>query len=285
MVPALGAALITGTRIMDARHHPFDVLSGALLGILVSWGSYRQYFPPVSETWRKGRAYPIRAWGKTSRAPPNPAIMVDEDVQPLRPMGKPRDEERGESSGFSSTTAVPEESGHGGNVFRQQISNSQRRRQESGSQYEAGVDRSDTLASSNYRTGTLDSTLSSKVHKYQNQLPSTNPFASDVARQRRMDTYDYSSSEDEDNYELQQSYTLSAPQHSGAYNPVSGRFTDTGYHPPAGISPAPTPPPPSANTIIPLQQTTMLPTGDLADRREVAPVPPPHAVGTAPQQI
>jgi diacylglycerol diphosphate phosphatase/phosphatidate phosphatase len=268
---------------MDARHHPFDVLSGALLGILVSWGSYRQYFPPVSETWRKGRAYPIRAWGKASRAPPNPAIMVDEDVQPLRPMRKPTDEEGGESSGFSSTTAVPGESDHGGNVFRQQITNSQRRRQESGSQYEGGVDRSDTLASSNYRTGTLDSSLSTKVHKYQNQLPSTNPFAADVARQRQMDTYDYSSSEDDDNYELQQSYTLSVPQHSGAYNPVSGRFTDTGYHPPAGISPAPTPPP--VNTIIPNQQTTMSPTGDLADRREVAPMPPPHIVGTASQQI
>jgi diacylglycerol diphosphate phosphatase/phosphatidate phosphatase len=284
MVPALGAALITGTRIMDARHHPFDVLSGALLGILVSWGSYRQYFPPVSETWRKGRAYPIRAWGKASRAPPNPAVMVDEDVQPLRHTRQPTDEERGESSGFSSTTAVPGESDHGGNVFRQQISNSQRRRQESGSQYGAGVDRSDTLASSNYRTGTLNSTLSSKVHTYQNQLPSTNPFAADVARQRQMDTYDYSSSEDDDNYELQQSYTLSAPQHSGAYNPVSGKFTDTRYHPPAGISPAPTPPPP-ANTIVPNQQTTMSPTGDLADRREIAPVPPPHIVDTAPQQI
>ena len=59
MVPTLGAALIAGSRIMDARHHPFDVIFGSLLGILVAWGSYRQYFPPVTETWRKGRAYPI----------------------------------------------------------------------------------------------------------------------------------------------------------------------------------------------------------------------------------
>jgi hypothetical protein len=187
-------------------------------------------------------------------------------------MGKPIDEERGESSGFSPTTAVPEDSNHSGNVFRQQISNSQRRRQE-GPPYE--VDRSNTIASSNYRTETIDSTLSSKVHKYQNQLPSTNPFAVDVARQRRMDTYEYSSSEDEDNYELQQTRTLSGPESSGAYNPVSGRFTDTGYHPPTGISPAPTPPP-LATTILPNQQT-MSPTGDLADRRDIAPVPPPHA--------
>lgn len=280
MVPALGAALITGTRIMDARHHPFDVLSGALLGILVAWGSYRQYFPPVSETWRKGRAYPIRAWGKPSRVPPNPAIMIEEDIQPLRHINKPIDEERAASSGFSSTTAIPGETEHSGNVFRQQIHNSQRRRQESGSQYDAGVDRSDTLASSNYRTGTLDSTLTSKVHKYQSQLPSTNPFAADVARQRQMDTYDYSSSDDEDNYELQQRYAgLPAPQGSGAYNPVSGRFTDTGYHPPAGISPTPTPPPLG---MIANQHRTMSPTGDLAER---APAPPQHAVGTPSQQV
>lgn len=281
MVPALGAALITGTRIMDARHHPFDVISGALLGILVSWASYRQYFPPVTETWRKGRAYPIRAWGKASRTPPNPTIMVDEVVQPLRPIGKTTDEERGEASGYSSTAAEPHAVPHDGNVFRQQISNSQRRRQE-GPQY--GVDRSDTGASSNYRTDTMGSTMSSKVNNYQNQMPASSPFAVDAARQRRMDNYDYSSSEDDDNYELQQTYTLSAPQQSNAYNPVSGRFTDTGYHPPAGMSPNPTPPPP-LNSVVSSQQTTMSPTGDLSDRRDGAPVPPPHAVGTAPQQI
>lgn len=62
-VPCIGAALIAGTRIMDARHHPFDVISGSLIGILVAWASYRQYFPAVSDTWKKGRAYPIRTWG------------------------------------------------------------------------------------------------------------------------------------------------------------------------------------------------------------------------------
>jgi hypothetical protein len=206
--------------------------------------------------------------------------MVDEDVQPLQHIGKPADLERGEASGFSSTTAVPDEGNHGGNVFRQQISNSQRRRQED-PRYEVGVDRSDTLASSNYTTETMNSTTTAKVRKYQNQMPSSNPFAADVARERRMDTYDYSSSEDEDHYELQQNYTLSAPQHPAAYNPVSGRFTDTGYHPPAGISPAPTPPPP----VMQNQQTMMSPSGDLADRRDMPPAPPPHAVGTTPQQI
>ena len=59
LIPSLGAALVAGSRIMDARHHPFDVLSGSLLGILVAWASYRQYFPPLNDFKAKGRAYPI----------------------------------------------------------------------------------------------------------------------------------------------------------------------------------------------------------------------------------
>ena len=48
----------------------FDVITGSLLGIVCAWLSYRQYFPPVSETWRKGRAYPIRTWGQETAPPP-----------------------------------------------------------------------------------------------------------------------------------------------------------------------------------------------------------------------
>ncbi|KAL1997930.1 hypothetical protein VTN02DRAFT_414 [Thermoascus thermophilus] len=55
---------------MDARHHPFDVISGSLLGVFTAWASYRQYFPPITEPWKKGRAYPIRTWGTEPRAPP-----------------------------------------------------------------------------------------------------------------------------------------------------------------------------------------------------------------------
>lgn len=258
LVPTLGAALITGTRIMDARHHPFDVISGAMLGILVAWAAYRQYFPPVTETWRKGRAYPIRAWGRGPAPPPapNPTIMVDEDVQPLRSMDRPGDLERGEASGFSTSPAAPGELES--NVFRKQISDSQRKRQND----PYAVDRSDTIASSNYRSDTMGSTMSTKVTNYQSQMPAASPFA----RQRRNDTYDYSSSEDGDHYELQ-----------------PGRFNDTAYHRTTGISPQPTPPPGPSGT-----HPTMVPTGDLADRRDGAPAPPPHAIGTAitaPQQI
>lgn len=66
VIPSIGAGLIAATRIMDARHHPFDVITGSLLGVACAYAAYRQYFPPVSDTRRKGRAYPIRTWGSVS---------------------------------------------------------------------------------------------------------------------------------------------------------------------------------------------------------------------------
>ena len=86
MAPTLGASLIATSRIMDARHHPFDVITGSLLGILVAWASYRQYFPALTEPWRKGRAYPIRSWG-TEPVPPNtnPGFTrINDSVEPTR---------------------------------------------------------------------------------------------------------------------------------------------------------------------------------------------------------
>ncbi|KAL8756385.1 MAG: hypothetical protein Q9184_004511 [Pyrenodesmia sp. 2 TL-2023] len=69
LIPTLAAALIAVSRIMDARHHPFDVITGSMLGIAVAWAAYRQYFPAVTESWRKGRAYPIRTWATEPKAP------------------------------------------------------------------------------------------------------------------------------------------------------------------------------------------------------------------------
>lgn len=66
LVPFLSASLVSVSRIMDARHHPFDVITGGLLGFGVAWASYRQYFPSLSETWKKGRAHPMRTWGTDS---------------------------------------------------------------------------------------------------------------------------------------------------------------------------------------------------------------------------
>jgi len=69
LIPTLAASMIAGSRIIDARHHPFDVLFGSALGIVCGWAAYRQYFPPVSHTWEKGRAFPMRSWGVPLRRP------------------------------------------------------------------------------------------------------------------------------------------------------------------------------------------------------------------------
>lgn len=77
IIPCLAATLVAVSRIMDARHHPFDVISGSLLGIVCAYISYRQYFPPISEPWKKGRAYPIRSWGTDPVAPSMASPLSD----------------------------------------------------------------------------------------------------------------------------------------------------------------------------------------------------------------
>ncbi|OCK81969.1 PAP2-domain-containing protein [Lepidopterella palustris CBS 459.81] len=275
MVPTLGAALIAGSRIMDARHHPFDVITGSLLGILVAWGSYRQYFPPVTEPWHKGRAYPIRSWGREPVAPE--VIRVDEAAEPLRvPIPAPADIERGATSGYTSPTLQGIAEEHGGNVFRQQVSASQRRRAE---------DAYRGAPSSAYSVPQRGpSTVSST---YTSTLPTSNPFAAPTSTHRgtRQDGYFSSSSEDEDEYELQPTYTLSNPHGGGmqgAYDPVAATFgADTGYHREA-VNPVPSPPLAlNAGKDIATPATTEA-SGDLAETsRSPGPPPPPaHAAGT-----
>jgi len=70
LIPSVGAALISGSRIMDARHHPFDIIAGSILGVGTAWAAYRQYFPPLSNFQAKGRAYPIRSWGRLRQDEP-----------------------------------------------------------------------------------------------------------------------------------------------------------------------------------------------------------------------
>lgn len=93
IIPCVAATLIAVSRIMDARHHPFDVISGSLLGIVSAWICYRQYFPPLSEPWKKGRAFPIRSWGTEPPIPPQAAYSrttYHDDVIPLRDVDNER---------------------------------------------------------------------------------------------------------------------------------------------------------------------------------------------------
>ena len=71
LVPLLAAALVAVSRIMDARHHPFDVITGAALGLLTASIAYRQYFPPLSRPEKKGRAFPPRTWGTDVASSPS----------------------------------------------------------------------------------------------------------------------------------------------------------------------------------------------------------------------
>ncbi|RDK47138.1 phosphatidic acid phosphatase [Aspergillus phoenicis ATCC 13157] len=79
MIPSLAATLVAVSRIMDARHHPFDVITGSLLGIICACISYRQYFPSLNEPWKKGRAYPIRTWGRDPVGPVETVRLVGTD--------------------------------------------------------------------------------------------------------------------------------------------------------------------------------------------------------------
>jgi diacylglycerol diphosphate phosphatase / phosphatidate phosphatase len=93
LIPSLGAALVAGSRIMDARHHPFDVISGSLIGIVIAWIAYRQYFPPISDFRAKGRAHPMRTWGKEAVA----RGAADNDYAYQQPI--PQEEDAPRSSG------------------------------------------------------------------------------------------------------------------------------------------------------------------------------------------
>src|SRR5436305_1713599 len=97
-------------------HSLFLILSTCFLaaqwGMLVAWGSYRQYFPPVSNSRLKGRAYSIRTWGKEMNAPNEPQGIA---IEPLRQ---------------PANLCVEQKPMHAsqGNVFRDQLSRLQRQR-------------------------------------------------------------------------------------------------------------------------------------------------------------
>ena len=133
LIPTLAASCIAMSRIMDARHHPFDVLFGSAMGILVAWAAYRQYFPPVGETWKKGRAYPIRTWGSEMKGPPimggNELVQKNTDMEPYR--ARPGDPSLSLAPGAGPAPhqhQQQQQQQEEGNVFRDQISRSQRQR-------------------------------------------------------------------------------------------------------------------------------------------------------------
>lgn len=55
--PLLGAAMIAISRCQDYRHDVYDVCTGALLGYVVAYWSYRRYWPSLS-SWHCHEPYP-----------------------------------------------------------------------------------------------------------------------------------------------------------------------------------------------------------------------------------
>lgn len=55
--PLLGAAMIAISRCEDYRHDVYDVCTGALLGYVVAYWSYRRYWPRLS-SWHCHEPYP-----------------------------------------------------------------------------------------------------------------------------------------------------------------------------------------------------------------------------------
>ena len=195
----------------------------------MAWYAYRQYFPPLSETWRKGRAYPIHSWAGEPKVPDgNPRILRDEGVEPLRNAPVATDEEQPKPATYSNPEDLVEPrapvSQPQTNVFRQQISQSQRRRQEA--------------ATSAYRTEPLHDHLTES----DSQQPS-NRFTPIRERGRPMRTDGYWSSsssdheEDEKGFQLRSHYPITDPDsqqpsqlHNRYDTAVEDFGADTTYH-------------------------------------------------------
>ncbi|KAI9292320.1 PAP2-domain-containing protein, partial [Neoconidiobolus thromboides FSU 785] len=65
ILPMLGALFISITRIQDFRHHWSDVLVGGIIGIVLSYFSYHQYYPSIVDRY--------------SQIPYSPRIKKDKD--------------------------------------------------------------------------------------------------------------------------------------------------------------------------------------------------------------
>ena len=65
LIPICAALYISSTRYSDFKHHGFDIISGASLGIVIAWISFRLYNLPISRgagwSWRPRS--PRRAFG------------------------------------------------------------------------------------------------------------------------------------------------------------------------------------------------------------------------------
>lgn len=53
LIPISAATLVSLSRTMDYRHHATDVIAGGIVGTLIAWYCYRQYYPVSLEACRR----------------------------------------------------------------------------------------------------------------------------------------------------------------------------------------------------------------------------------------
>lgn len=89
LAPLLGAAMIAISRCQDYRHDVYDVCTGALLGSVVAYWSYRRYWPRLS-SWHCDEPYPGPTWAEGLGNGPLYGRLRDEEEgqRPLRGSGR-----------------------------------------------------------------------------------------------------------------------------------------------------------------------------------------------------
>ncbi|KAJ9095959.1 hypothetical protein QFC21_005321 [Naganishia friedmannii] len=81
LIPIAAASLISVSRTMDYRHHATDVIAGGIIGTLMAWYAYRQFYPPLAAP-NSHRPYSPRIAHEDAHitAEENPESMQDGDI-------------------------------------------------------------------------------------------------------------------------------------------------------------------------------------------------------------
>ncbi|KAF8061593.1 PAP2-domain-containing protein [Lyophyllum atratum] len=94
IAPFSGAALVAISRTMDYRHHWHDVLVGGLLGTVISYFTYRQYYPSLGS--------------ELSHRPYSPRIQRDDgEVLPVHSHRPPSADDHHDSSALQAYPQYP----------------------------------------------------------------------------------------------------------------------------------------------------------------------------------
>lgn len=96
LAPLLGAAMIAISRCQDYRHDVYDVCTGALLGYVVAYWSYRRYWPHLS-SWHCWEPYPGPSGEGGSGGPSYGRLRDEEEGAVVR--GRGRESTNGNGNG------------------------------------------------------------------------------------------------------------------------------------------------------------------------------------------